>query len=89
MKVSGFKICILIFIGIALTFNLFIISSMHENRRKTNTNMPISQNFKDNQVKYSKNELLDIRKTVKQDFTLKQINVETLKVIRKYRINKR
>ena len=60
---------------------------MSENRRKTNTNMPLSQNFKDNKVKYSKDELLDIRKMVKQNFRLKQINIETLKVIRRYRIN--
>ena len=59
---------------------------MSENRRKTNTNIPLLQNYKDSQVKYSKDELLDIRKTVKQDFTLKQINVETLKVIIRYRI---
>ena len=62
MTVSGFKICILIIIGIALTLNLWIINSMSENRKKTNTNMSLSQNFKDNQVKYSKDELLDIRK---------------------------
>ena len=72
-------------IGTALTFNLLIINSVSENR----TNMPILQNFKDSQIKYSKDDLLEIRKTVKQDFTLKQINVETLKVIRKYRINRR
>ena len=89
MKVSGFKICILIIIGIALTLNLWIINSTSENRRKANTNMPLSQNFKGNQVKYSKDELLDIRKTVKQNFQLKQINIETLKVIRRYRINRR
>ena len=32
---------------------------------------------------------MSYQKSVRQDFTLKQINVETLKVIRKYRINRR
>ena len=81
-------------IGTVLTLNLMrinsvsdllISNSMGENRR----NMSVLQNFKNNQIKYSKDELLEIRKTVRQDFTLKQINVETLKVIRKYRINRR
>ena len=54
-------------IGTTLTLNLLIINSVSENRR----NMSLLQNFKDNQSKYSKDELLEIRKTVKQDFTLK------------------
>ena len=52
----------LIIIETALTLNLLIINSVSKNRRKTNTNTPLLQNFKDNQVKYSKDELLDIRK---------------------------
>ena len=51
--------------------------------------MPLSQNFKDNEVKYSKDEILNIRKTAKQNFRLKQMNIETLKVIRRYRIDRR
>ena len=75
-------------IGTVLTLNLLRINSVSdllisdsvgENRR----NMSLLQNFKNNQTKYSKDELLEIRKTVKQDVTLKQINVESLKVIRK------
>ena len=50
--------------------------------------MPLLQDFKDNQIKYSKDKPLEIRKTVKQDFTLKEINVESLKVTSKYRINR-
>ena len=46
MKVSGYKIHILIIIGIALTLNLWKINFMSENRRKSNTNMPLSQNLK-------------------------------------------
>ena len=65
--------------------DLLISNSVSENRR----NMSVLQNFKNNQIKYSKDKLLEIRKTVRQDFTLKQLNVETLKVIREYRINRR
>ena len=54
MKVSRFKMCIFIITGIALTLNLLIFNSMSKNRRKSNTNMLISQNFKNNQIKYSK-----------------------------------
>ena len=42
-----------------------------------------------NMVKYSRGELLEIRKMVEQDFTLRQINVKTLKEIRRCKINRR
>ena len=79
---------ILMIIGITttvLTPTLLIINSVDENRR----NITLLQNFKDNQIKYSKDELLEIRKMIRHDFTLKQISVETFKVIRKYRIKRR
>ena len=52
-------------------------------------NMLLSHNVKNSQIKYSKDELSEIRKTLKQDFTPRQINVEAFKVIRKYWINRR
>ena len=63
---------------------LLISNSVNENNR----NMSLSQNLENSLVKYSRDELLEIRKTVRQDFTLRQINVKTLKVIRKYRMNR-
>ena len=42
-----------------------------------------------NMVKYSRDELPEIRKIVEQDFILRQINVKTLKEIRRYKINRR
>ena len=48
MKVSGGKICILIIIVITFAHNFLIINLVSNNRRKTNTNMPLSQNIKDN-----------------------------------------
>ena len=50
-------------IGTVSSLNLLIINSVGENRR----NIPLLQNFKDNQIKYSKDELLAIRKTLRQD----------------------
>ena len=64
---------------------LLISNSVNENNR----NMSLSQNLENNMVKYSRDELLEIRKIVRQDFTLRQINVKTLKEIRRYRINRR
>ena len=39
--------------------------------------------LENNMVKYSRDELLEIRKMVEQDFTLRQINMKTLKEIRR------
>ena len=48
-----------------------------------------TMDLENNMVKYSRDELLEIRKIGKQDFTLRQINVKTLKEIRRYKINRR
>ena len=48
-----------------------------------------TMDWENNMVKYSKDELLEIRKIVEQDFTPRQINVKTLKEIRRYIINRR
>ena len=48
--------------GTVLTLNLLIINSVGENRRNVSL---LLQNFKDNQIKYSKDELLEIRKNSK------------------------
>ena len=45
--------------------------------------------LENNMVKYTRDELLEIRKMVKQDFILRQINVKTLKEIRRCKINRR
>ena len=65
--------------------DLLISNSVNENNR----NISLLQNLENNMVKYSRDELLEIRKIVRQDFTLRQINVKTLKEIRRYRINRR
>ena len=48
-----------------------------------------TMDLENNMVKYSTDELLKIRKIVEQDFTLRQINVETLEEIRRYKVNRR
>ena len=45
--------------------------------------------LENNMVKYTRDELLAIRKMVEQDFILRQINVKTLKEIRRCKINRR
>ena len=44
----------MIIIVVTFMLNILIINFVSKNRRKTNPNMPLSQNVKDNGVKYSK-----------------------------------
>ena len=48
-----------------------------------------TMDLENNMVKYSRDEQLEIRKIVEKDFTPRQINVKTLKEIRRCKINRR
>ena len=52
------------------------------NESENKGNMLLLQNVEKSQIKYLKDELSEIRKTVKKDSILRQISLETVKVIK-------